>query len=254
MKHLARLLADARFRRKQGTFVIEGMREIERALHSGFQVTELYHSESLQATQNAKSLQNAFEIHEIFALSAALFAKLTVRDAQDGVLAIAVQKSIAFDQLTLGKNPIFLVAEAIEKPGNLGAILRSADATGIDAVIVCNPLADVFNPHVIRSSLGCVFSLPIVVTSSEMAIHWLSLRGISIYTAALVAGAVNYTQCDYTRPCALVVGTEASGLSQAWLSAAENAIIIPMLGIADSLNVSVSAAVLLFEAIRQRQT
>ena len=156
------------------------------------------------------------------------------------------------EDLTLPENPLVVVLESVEKPGNLGAVLRSADAAGADAVLCCDPLTDLWNPNLIRASIGAVFTVPCVACSSQEAIAWLKARGIRILTAQLQDSSLYY-DCDMTAGTAIVMGTEATGLTQQWREAADAHIRIPMLGRLDSLNVSVSAAILLFEAVRQRQ-
>jgi len=168
-------------------------------------------------------------------------------------VAVSFPPENSLEKIKLSQNPLIIVLEAVEKPGNLGAILRTADAAGADAILVCDPLTDIFNPNTIRSSLGCVFSVPVVACSSHEAIHWLKSKSIQIFTTYLEA-SINYLDANYTQPTAIVSGTESTGLSQQWINAADQNLIIPMLGIADSLNVSVSTAIVLFEALRQRRS
>ncbi|MGN0189320.1 MAG: RNA methyltransferase, partial [Candidatus Cryptobacteroides sp.] len=170
----------------------------------------------------------------------------------EGIIALAVWRQMRLEDIKLGKDPLVVVLEAVEKPGNLGAVLRSADAAGADAVLVCDPMTDLFNPNLIRSSTGTVFSRQVVATTSEEAIKWLKDKGIKIYTAQLQDSRLYY-DTDMTGGTAIVMGTEATGLTDIWRKAADAHIRIPMLGQADSLNVSVSAAILLFEALRQRR-
>ncbi len=161
-------------------------------------------------------------------------------------------KERTLDGLEMREKPLVVVLEGVEKPGNLGAVLRSADAAGADAVIVCDPLTDLWNPNLIRASIGAVFTVPTVCCSSAEAIAWLKARGIRILTAQLQDSSVYY-DADMTGPTAIVMGTEATGLTDPWRQAADAHVLIPMLGRLDSLNVSVSAAILLYEAVRQRQ-
>ncbi|MBQ3712212.1 MAG: RNA methyltransferase [Bacteroidales bacterium] len=167
-------------------------------------------------------------------------------------MAIVKSRELRLDELQLGDKPLVMVLEGVEKPGNLGAVLRSADAAGADAVIVCDPLTDLWNPNLIRASIGAVFTVPTVCCSSAEAIAWLKARGIRILTAQLQDSSVYY-DADMTGPTAIVMGTEATGLTDPWRQAADAHVLIPMLGRLDSLNVSVSAAILLYEAVRQRQ-
>jgi RNA methyltransferase, TrmH family len=168
-----------------------------------------------------------------------------------GVVALAKPKKISFETLKLSQNPLLLVLEKVEKPGNLGAILRTADAANVDAVIICDPQTDIYNPNVIRSGIGCVFTKQVVACSNKECIAFLKEKGISIFSTALTASKP-YTEINFTVAAAIVMGTEATGLTQEWLENSTQNIIIPMLGEIDSMNVSVSAAIVVFEALRQR--
>ena len=196
---------------------------------------------------------------KVFELTKELYAKAACREGTEGVIAIVRSRELRLADLKLGKgsggeacNPLVMVLESVEKPGNLGAVLRSADAAGADAVIVCDPLTDLWNPNLIRASVGAIFTVPVVCCSSEEAIMWLKDNGIQILTAQLQDSTLYYDR-DMTGPTAIVMGTEATGLTDIWRQAADAHIRIPMLGIEDSLNVSVSAAILLYEAVRQRR-
>lgn len=180
-----------------------------------------------------------------------LYGKIAYRGGTEGIIAEVRDRSLGLDDLQLGPAPLIIVLESVEKPGNLGAVLRSADAAGADAVIVCDPLTDLYNPNLIRSSLGGIFTVPCVATDSASAIAWLKQHGIRILTAQL-QDSVWYYDSDMRRGTAIVIGTESTGLTQQWRDAADEHIRIPMLGQLDSLNASVSAAILLFEAVRQR--
>ena len=181
-----------------------------------------------------------------------LYRKVAYRDSTEGIIAEVECKQLSLEQLRLPEHPLIVVLESVEKPGNLGAVLRSADAAGADAVLVCDPLTDLYNPNLIRASIGAVFTVPTVLVSSAEAIPWLKARGIRILTAQLQDSSLYY-DTDMRCGTALVMGTEATGLTQPWRGAADAHIRIPMLGRLDSLNVSVSTAILLFEAVRQRQ-
>jgi len=233
-------------RRKTNRFLIEGFREIERAVAYNIVIETLYYCPDI-----CKILPEWPAKHTV-AISKEVFEKIAYRDNSDGLLAVAQNPDNNLSKIRLPKNPLVIVVESIEKPGNLGAILRTADAAGVDALLVCNALADVFNPNTIRSSLGCVFSVPVVECSSKEAIDWLKAKSFKIFSTSLEA-SVNYIHADYTESAAIVMGTEATGLSDLWLGAADQNIKIPMLGIADSLNVSVSTAIVVFEALRQRK-
>ena len=189
---------------------------------------------------------------QVFEVTKELYAKVAYREGTEGVMAIVKSRELRLDELQLGDKPLVMVLEGVEKPGNLGAVLRSADAAGADAVIVCDPLTDLWNPNLIRASIGAVFTVPTVCCSSQEAIAWLKAKGIRIITAQLQDSSAYY-DCPMTGPTAIVMGTEATGLTDPWRQAADAHVLIPMLGCLDSLNVSVSAAILLYEAVRQRQ-
>jgi TrmH family RNA methyltransferase len=184
-------------------------------------------------------------------VSKEVFDKIAVRENSGGVLAVAEQKTHRLQELKLSHNPLILILESVEKPGNLGAILRTADAAGVDAVIICDPQTDFYNSNVIRSSIGCIFTKQTASATSEDTLTWLKENGINIYCTYLKASQP-YHQIDYKAPCAIVMGTESTGLSDAWVKASTANIIIPMQGAIDSMNVSTAAAVVIFEARRQR--
>ena len=238
-------LQKASERQKQGLIVIEGRREIERAIASGFEVETLFVCVEIAGQHK---LPTAKYVEEV---SVEVFEKIAYRGNSDGLLALARPVYHQLEKLKYKPNPLFVVLESVEKPGNLGAVLRTADAAGIDAVIVCDPRTDIYNPNAIRSSIGCVFSVPVVACSSTECINWLRSNNIQILCTYLQA-SVNYLHADYTRPTAIVMGTEATGLSDEWVKASDQNIIIPMRGIADSLNVAASTAIVVFEAVRQR--
>jgi RNA methyltransferase, TrmH family len=180
-----------------------------------------------------------------------VFEKLAYRESTGGVIAVAEQREHSLSAIKLSTNPLLLILESVEKPGNLGAILRTADAAGVDALVICDPQTDFYNPNVIRSSVGCVFTRQVASASSEETILFLKKHGIKVYSTHLQA-SVPYHTIDYTVPCAIVMGTEATGLSPFWVDHADQTIIIPMQGKIDSMNVSTAAAVVVFEAQRQR--
>jgi len=189
----------------------------------------------------------------IIEISKEVYQKLAHRETTEGVLAVAKAKSLELSNLNVDtENPLILVAEAPEKPGNIGALLRTADAAKVDAVIIANPRTDMYNPNIIRSSVGCVFTNQIATGTTNEVIDYLKENNINIYCAALQASVDYHTQ-DYKKPTAIVVGTEATGLSDEWLQHSTQNIIIPMQGQIDSMNVSVAAGILIFEAKRQRQ-
>ena len=238
-------LQKASERQKQGLIVVEGRRELERAVASGFEIDTLFICPDL-AGQHARIQANNTE-----EVSAEGFEKIAYRGNSDGLLALVLPFYHQLEKLRHKPNPLYIVLESVEKPGNLGAVLRTADAAGVDAVIVCDPRTDIYNPNAIRSSIGCIFSVPVVACPSATCINWLRLNNIQILCTYLQA-SVNYLHADYTRPTAIVMGTEATGLSDEWVKASDQNIIIPMRGIADSLNVAASTAIVVFEAVRQR--
>lgn len=251
IKLLLELQNKSRARRENGLFVVEGRREIDHCLEGGYEPdTVFFCPEILPELPSFPDGTNVFEV------SPAVYAKVAYREGTEGIIAEMKSKSAGLDtleKLLEGKsNPLVMVLESVEKPGNLGAVLRSADAAGADAVLVCDPLTDLYNPNLIRASIGAVFTVPVVACSSDEAIAWLQRQGFSILTAQLQDSSLYY-ECDMKAATAIVMGTESTGLSDRWRKAATAHIRIPMLGRLDSLNVSVSAAILLFEAVRQRR-
>lgn len=252
VKELVRL-RDRRPRDEAGLFLVEGYREIRRALEKSVPLRELYFSPAWFLGENEPALieQARGAGAQLFELSKEAFAKVAYRERPDGLLATAPQWKRTLGDLALSPAPFLLVVEAIEKPGNLGTILRSADAAGVDAVIVCDPVTDIFNPNVVRSSTGVLFSVPVVVSESGPVRAWLSDRRIR--AVATTPSAVSlYTDSDLRGPLAIVMGSEQYGLSDFWLEASDAQVRIPMAGQADSLNVAMATIITLFEAVRQR--
>tara|TARA_R110002126_G_scaffold284162_1_gene433726 strand:- start:416 stop:1228 length:813 start_codon:yes stop_codon:yes gene_type:complete len=252
IKRVLLLKEKSRERKKTGLFVLEGIRELQIATRTNYEIdTVFYCPDIINANQNDNFLQS-FSSEKLISVSNEVYKKLAYRDTTEGVLAIAKSKD---HQLTTLKfkynNPLVLIAEAPEKPGNIGALLRTADAANLDAVLIANPKTDLYNPNIIRSSVGCVFSRNIKMGSTTEIVTYLKEKGFQIYCAALSASK-EYTTIDFKGPTAIVVGTENSGLSDEWLQNSTQNIIIPMEGEIDSMNVSVSAAILIFEAKRQR--
>ncbi len=244
IKNLVKLQKAAE-RREQNRILIEGRREIERAQACGFEIEQLYVCEPLLGeplSLKAGSIETVTE---------EVFDKIAYREGSDGLLAVAIPKYKTLSELKPQKDTLIIVLETVEKPGNLGAVMRTADAAGVDAVIVADPATDLFNPNVIRASIGCIFSVPVYACTTEECINWLKENGIKIFCTYLNA-SINYLDADFRNASALVMGTEATGISRAWVEAADQNIIIPMRGIADSLNVSVTTAIVTFEAVRQR--
>lgn len=247
IKNLLKLQEKARERKKQGLFLIEGKREIELAKKGGYEITSLL----FLTDKKDENLLLDFPTAEQIMISQEIYDKLAYRKTTEGILAIAKTKSLSLSEIQLSENPLILVAESIEKPGNIGAILRTADAANIDAVLIADAKSDVYNPNIIRSSVGCVFTNQIAIGTSEEIIALLKEKNIQIFAATL-QNSNAYHQENYTKSAAIVVGTEDTGLTEIWRTNATQNINIPMEGMIDSMNVSVAAAILLFEAKRQR--
>lgn len=248
IKSLVLLQEKAKNRKQTGRFLIEGKREISLAIKGGYEIETMLFLAEICSESETRKIYNDAELIEI---NKEVYQKLAYRDTTEGILAIAKTKSLQLSDLKLSDNPLILVAEAPEKPGNIGALLRTADAAKLDAVIIANPKSDLYNPNIVRSSVGCLFTNQIATGTTDEIISFLKERKINFYCATLQNSTSYHTQ-DYTTPTALVVGTEATGLTQEWRDAATQNIIIPMQGEIDSMNVSVAAAILIFEAKRQR--
>jgi TrmH family RNA methyltransferase len=246
---LVLLQEKSKARKQSGTFLIEGQREISLAIKGGYEIdTILFYPELISEIEINQLSKQPFNLIEI---NKEVFEKLAYRDTTEGIIGIAKSKNLNLSDLKLKEKPLILIAEAPEKPGNIGALLRTADAANLDAVIIANPKGDLFNPNVVRSSVGCLFTNQIATGTTSEIIAYLKERKINFYCATLQNSTSYHTQ-DFTTPTALVVGTEATGLTQEWRDAATQNIIIPMQGEIDSMNVSVAAAILIFEAKRQR--
>lgn len=251
IRQLVQLKDKSRERKKSGTFLIEGLREIKLAIKGGYALETVLFCSELFSTEQLEKLIN--EPTDTIQISKEVYQKLAHRGTTEGILAVAKSKSHEVKNLVFNTgNPLVLVAEAPEKPGNIGALLRTADAAKADAVIIANPKTDLYNPNIIRSSVGCVFTNQIATGNTEEIISFLKQESINIYCAALQASTDYHTQ-DFTKPTGIVVGTEATGLSADWLKHSTQNIIIPMQGEIDSMNVSVAAGILIFEAKRQRK-
>jgi RNA methyltransferase, TrmH family len=251
-------LRDRHERDKSKLFLIEGYREILRAADASWKIDKLFTCSTLFLGANEPALiqRLAERGTDILICSEKVFQKMSYRDRPDGLLAIAPQKTMTLDELTKQKNtpnlPFYVVAEAIEKPGNLGTILRSSDAVGVSGLIVCDRCTDIFNPNVVRASVGTLFTVPTVEARGEETLQWLKRQGIEIL-AATPQGGKEFTQVDLVRPIAIAVGTEQLGLSERWMQQADLQVRIPMQGAADSLNVAMAATLLLYEVYRQRR-
>ena len=254
IKQFSRLQKKARERKKTGLFVIEGLRELSLAFSAGYVVEQVLFVPSITSVEalegfmpNIKSL--------ITEISLEVYQKLAYRDSTEGVIAFVKSKKHCLKDLKIkNKKPLILVAEASEKPGNIGALLRTADAANVDAVVLANPTTELYNPNIIRSSVGCVFTNQIVMGKTSEIISYLKLENYAIFCAALSDDAEVYHKNDFTQASAIIVGTEATGLSDEWLQHSDKNIIIPMRGKIDSMNVSVAAGIIVFEALRQRNT
>ena len=252
IKQILALREKPRERKREGQIIIEGVREISQALSAGFSLTTFLYCPELVSDESALSnLADLKDSCEVIEISKTVFNRLAYRKDSGGQIACAKPLEKTLASLELPENPLLLVLESVEKPGNLGAILRTADAAGISAVIICDPQTDLYNPNTIRASLGAIFTNQVVVASSTETISWLKEKKIAGFAAAL-SGKTWYHEVDFSQPAAIIMGSEAAGLSDEWLASTNVQLKIPMLGNIDSLNVSTSAAVVIFEAMRQR--
>lgn len=252
IKKLLALQQKSSERRESGLFVVEGQRELQHCIDAGYEIDTVFKVCNQSADRlPGGSPEPSEHSAKIFEVSPEVYEKIAYRGSTEGVIAEVRAVERHLEDVKLSADPLVIVLESVEKPGNLGAVLRSADAAGADAVIVCDPLTDLYNPNLIRSSIGAIFTKQVVACTSGEAIAWLKANGIQILTAQL-QDSEWYYDTDMKRGTAIVMGTESTGLTQIWRDAADAHIKIPMLGALDSLNVSVSAAILLFEAVRQR--
>lgn len=248
-------LRERREREKTEMFLIEGYRELFRAVEGKADLKTLFYSPSHFLGPNERALieKILFLNVEVFEVTKEVFERLSYRDRPDGLLAIAKQTHLDLSDLKVGKRAFFLIAEGIEKPGNLGSILRSCDAAGVDALLLCDRRTDIYNPNVVRASVGTLFSVPVIETSTAAAIKWLCAHAIPIIASTPDAKAI-YTRENLREPIALAVGTEQLGLSESWMDAASVLVKIPMFGLADSLNVAAATTLLLYEVVRRRMS
>jgi len=252
IKELLQLREKSKIRKKTQTFLIEGFREISVALKGNYAIKTILFYPKICTITKAKEIANSNT--NIIELSKEAYKKLAYRDTTEGIIAVAKSKNFSLQNIKFTtKNPLILVAEAPEKPGNIGALLRTADAAGIDAVFIANPKTDLYNPNIIRASIGCVFTTKIATGTTSEIISFLKNKNINRYGASLTA-SVAYQTINFKQASAIIVGTETTGLTNEWLQNTTQNISIPMRGVIDSLNVSVSAAIIIFEAIRQRNT
>lgn len=255
VKELVRLSSHSGMRRESGLFAVEGLRELTRCLEAGYEADAIYCCPEILGEDNGgwrNILKLAGERTPVFSVTPEVYGKIAYRNGTEGIVAsVRCLPSRGLDSVRLGDNPLVVVMESVEKPGNMGAMLRTAEACGVDAVIVCDPMTDLYNPNLIRASLGGIFALNVVACTSSEAIAWIKSKGLKILTAQLQDSDLYYNT-DMTCGVAIVLGSEADGLTGQWREASDARIRIPMLGRIDSLNVSVSMAILCYEAIRQR--
>ncbi len=253
IKFLNLLKEKSRVRKKEKRFFIEGKREITLAIKGGYTLEQIFYCPSIISENKIASIVKSSSSRiEIFEITTEIYEKLAYRASTEGVLAIAISENFLLEELTFeSSTPLILIAEAPEKPGNIGALLRTADAAKVDAILIANPKTDLYNPNIIRSSVGCIFTNKVITGTTTEIIAFLRTKKINIYGAALQS-SINYHEQDYTKPTAIVVGTEDKGLTEEWLKNTTQNIKIPMSGAIDSMNVSVAAGILIFEAKRQR--
>jgi len=245
VKHLVKLRENKKQRQDDNLMLVEGYDEIEFALSAG------HEPQTLLTAPELASRQLEIPYAETLTVSRAVFEKISYRDNPDGWLAVFPIPDTSLDDLKISDTPLIIVAESVEKPGNLGAILRTADAAGVDALLICDPRVDVWNPNVVRASRGAVFGVPVAECDNASALEWLKMRKMRIL-AATPSADVTYSDVDMKQPVAIAVGTEDKGLTDFWMSNADLKVKIPMMGHVNSLNVSVSTALIVYEALRQR--
>jgi len=244
-------LSKGKERAAQGVFSVEGAREIERALTAGYAAVEAFLAPGLLSEAAQKVLNSLPKACAQMSVSDDLYGRIAMREDKDGLVVVFNMRSHTLKDLPAVKAPLIIAMEAVEKPGNLGALLRSADGAGVSAVVAVGSGADFYHPHVIRNSLGTVFSVPVAAASLDELVAYAKKNGLKIFAAALTNAAISCFDADLTQPCVIMLGTEATGLTAAALAQADQAIKIPMAGIADSLNVSAAGTVIIYEASRQ---
>jgi TrmH family RNA methyltransferase len=248
IKHVLSL-EKPRERNRERQFVVEGVREVGLAQQHGYKIFSLFFCPDIISHERALAL--AKDERLLLPVERTVFNKIAYREGTEGVVAVAEQKVHTLDNIKLSPTPLVLVLEGVEKPGNLGAMLRTADAAHIDAVVVCDPKTDLYNANVVRSSVGCIFTTQTAVATPDEVMHWLKREQIQAFVTDL-QGAIPYHTVDFTVRAAIVMGTESTGISEGWRNFSASRIIIPMRGAIDSLNVSNAAAIVVFEAARQR--
>jgi TrmH family RNA methyltransferase len=247
-------LMERKRRDETGLFLIEGVKEISSALNNGVKILRMFYcAELFRSDEEREIIKTVIKQEtELIPVTPNVFRKMVYREGAFGVLAIAKQFNRKLKEIRLSPHPLLIIVESAEKPGNLGAILRSADAAGVDGVIVCGKGADIYNPNVVRASLGTLFTVPVTESTAEEAVRWLKEKGVKII-ATTPNTDKSYFDADLSGACAIVMGSEHEGLSKTLLKAADMKVMIPMKGEVDSLNLSVAAAVILYEAVRQRR-
>ena len=274
IKSLVNLSEKSKLRKQTGLFVVEGYREAMHCIEAGYRADSIFFNPQIISQEQLHKIEQLSQPHsslnnpsgpKFYSLGKDVYAKVAYREGTEGLIAVMHERKLTLEDIKLPKacsgksakreaeNPLILVIESIEKPGNLGALLRTADACGVHAVLVCDPLTDLYNPNLIRASIGGIFTQQVVACSNEQAYQWLKKHGIAIFTAQL-QDSEWYYNTDMVQPTAIVMGNEAQGLSDFWRNISNAKIKIPMLGKLDSLNVSVSAAILCYEAVRQRKS
>lgn len=254
IKDIVTLSDKSKLRKESNTCVVEDIREIALALRGGCELKTLVFNPVIVKYNTILDKCGVGILEaDVIEVTNLVYNKIAYREGTEGVIGIFKTRNIPLEELSYAKgNPLILVAEAPEKPGNIGALMRTADAAGVDAFIIANPKTDIYNPNIIRSSVGCVFTNQVTTATSDDIIKYLGQQGIKIVCATIADNSVSCYGQDYTVPTAIVVGTEDSGLSEQWIEAAVCNVAIPMSGQIDSMNVSVSAGILMFEAVRQR--
>ncbi len=253
IKNLKKLQEKAKKRAEDNQFVIEGAKELRYALEANYTIDQVFvleHDFSSEVSDLLSQIKT--QTSYLYEVAAPLFRSLCYRSGTTKIIGVAQKKTHTLEQLQLKENPLILIAETPEKPGNIGALIRTVDAANADALIIVDPKTDLYNPNVIRSSVGCLFSVPIAICNNDDLFLFLKNKSIDLYSAIISSRATNYSKENYSSATAIAIGSEDKGLSENWCNQSKNHIIIPMQGVNDSLNMSVAAGIILFEAIRQR--
>lgn len=248
-------LRDRKGRDKQSRVAIDGLREIRRALEAGVEFLEVFTCESFVSTSEAQALLLQIEAMPSTCLEVteSVWDKLTFGNRRDGIFVVAKPPTKSFEDIPTRENAFIVILDGVEKPGNVGAVIRSADGAGADAVILTNAGTDTYNPNAVRASLGTIFCLPVVSAGIEETVLWLQEKNIQVHVAIVNDAAVSYTECDFKSSTAVVFGSEAHGVHDQWIAHSDfQGMHLPMRGQADSLNVSAASAVVLYEIVRQR--